>query len=46
MENENLSNSDKLKNALCYVPLVWVVLFFTEENKSQLLMKNIKYWTY
>lgn len=46
MENENLSNSDKLKNGLCYVPFVGIVLFFTEENKSQILMKHIKYWTY
>lgn len=46
MENENLSNSDKFKNALCYVPFVAIVFFFTEENKSQILMKHIKYGTY
>ncbi len=46
MENKDLSNGEKLKNALCYVPLVWVILFFTEQNKSKILMKHIKYWTY
>ena len=46
MENDNLSNSDKLKNSLCYVPLVWIVLFFTEEHKWKILMKHIKYWTF
>ncbi|MFK7779770.1 MAG: hypothetical protein QM490_01365 [Candidatus Gracilibacteria bacterium] len=46
MENDNLSNSDKLKNSLCYVPLVGIVLFFTEEHKGKILMKHIKYGTF
>lgn len=46
MENNNNSNSDKLKNAICYIPLGWAVLFFTEQKKSDELMKHIKYWTF
>ena len=45
MENKQVSNGDKLKNAICYIPLGWVVLFFTEQNKSNVLMKHIKYGT-
>ena len=45
MENKQVSNGDKLKNAICYIPLGWVVLFFTEQTKSNVLMKHIKYWT-
>ena len=46
MDNNTASNSDKLKHALCYVPLVGVILFFTEQNKSSQLMKHIKYGTF
>ena len=46
MDNNNGSNSDKLKNALCYIPFAWIVLFFTEQNKSAELMKHIKYGTF
>lgn len=46
MENKNISNGDKLKNAICYIPFVWIILFFTEQNKSSELIKNIKYWTF
>lgn len=44
MNNENLSNSNKFKFALSYIPLVAVVLFFAEDKKSKQLMKHIKYW--
>lgn len=37
------SQSDNFKNALCYIPLVAVVLFFVESNKSAELLKHIKY---
>jgi hypothetical protein len=43
MDELKKSGSDYLKNALCYVPLVALVLFFTEENKSVELKKHIKY---
>jgi uncharacterized membrane protein len=46
MENNNKSNSDNFKNALCYIPFVSIVLFFTEQKKSKDLMKHIKYWSY
>lgn len=39
----NKSPSDNLKNALCYVPIGALVLFFTEENKTKSLKKHIKY---
>ncbi len=44
MEEQKKSDSDNLKNALCYIPLIALVLFFTEENKSIELKKHIKYW--
>jgi DNA polymerase III delta subunit len=43
MEQNNKPNSDNLKNALCYVPFAAIVLFFTEEKKSNSLKKHIKY---
>jgi hypothetical protein len=43
MEEQKKSDSDNLKNALCYIPLIALVLFFTEENKSIELKKHIKY---
>ena len=42
--SENKSNSDNLKNALCYVPFVAIIFFFAESKKSDELMKHIKYW--
>lgn len=44
MDELKKTESDNLKNALCYIPLVALVLFFTEENKSTELKKHIKYW--
>jgi len=43
---QNKSNSDNLKNALCYVPFIAIILFFTEEKKSESLKKHIKYWNF
>jgi hypothetical protein len=34
---------DRFKNALCYVPLVAFILFFTENHKSTEFLKHIKY---
>jgi hypothetical protein len=39
------AGSDKLKSALCYIPLAWLVIFFIEKDKSPYLIKHIKYWT-
>ena len=44
MEENNESKNDKLRNAVCYIPFVAFILFFTEKNKSKELMKHIKYW--
>jgi hypothetical protein len=38
-ENQNA----RVKNALCYIPVVAFVLFFIEENKTPDLDRNIKY---
>jgi hypothetical protein len=43
MENKDFTNSDKFKNALCYIPLVAIILFFAEDKKTKLFMKHIKY---
>lgn len=40
MEN---NNSDQIKNALCYVPIVAIVLYFIEQNKTKVLEKHIRY---
>ncbi len=37
------SNSENFKNALCYVPLGAIVMFFGENKKTDTLRKNIKY---
>ena len=37
MENKK----DNLKNALCYIPLVNIVLFFVEENKTEEFKKHL-----
>ncbi len=34
MEQSEKSPKDNFKNALCYIPLVAVLLFFIEENKT------------
>ncbi len=38
------SKNDNVKNALCYIPLVAIVLFFVEQKKSKELVKHINYW--
>ena len=39
------ANNALLKNAISYVPLVGIVLYFVEKDKSAELMKHIKYGT-
>ncbi|QFR39484.1 hypothetical protein A9Q91_04625 [Candidatus Gracilibacteria bacterium 28_42_T64] len=43
MGKSETSKNMNLKHALCYIPLVAVIFFFTESNKSAELMKHIKY---
>lgn len=43
MDELKKSNSDNLKNALCYIPFVALVLMFVETNKTDELQKHIKY---
>lgn len=37
------SKKDNLKNALCYIPLFSIVIFFAEDKKTDELKKHIKY---
>lgn len=46
MENNTVSNTDRLKSSLCYIPLGGPILYFIEQNKSSYLLKHIKYWTF
>ncbi len=46
MENNNVSNTDRLKAWLCYFPLGWAILYFIEQKKSEYLMKHIKYGSF
>lgn len=43
MPNTNETNHTNVKNALCYIPFVAVVLALIEENKTPELKKHIKY---
>jgi uncharacterized membrane protein len=43
MEQENGSKKDNLKNAMCYIPVVSVIFFFIESNRSDEFNKHIKY---
>lgn len=49
--NNSENHNERVKNALCYIPIVAFVLFFIEENKTPDLDRNIKYgmiffWVY
>lgn len=37
------SQNQNTKNALCYIPFVAIIIFFTENQKSPELMKHVKY---
>ena len=41
MEQENGQN---IKNAMCYIPWVACILVFTEEKKSLMFKRHIRYW--
>lgn len=38
------NNKKNFKNAICYIPLVAIFLYFTEKNTTQEYKKHIKYW--
>ncbi len=40
-----VAKNDLLKNAISYIPLVGIVLFFVEKDKSPELIRHIKYGT-
>lgn len=41
---EPKSNRDNFKYALCYIPFVSILFFFTEVNRDEDFDKHIKYW--
>lgn len=41
--NESKQTNENLKYALCYVPIVAIILHFLEKNKTLVLEKHIKY---
>ena len=38
------NQNENIKYALCYIPLVAIVILFIEENKTEDLKKHIRYW--
>ena len=38
------NQNENIKYALCYIPLVAIVILFIEDNKSEDLKKHIRYW--
>lgn len=49
--DENKQTNENLKYALCYVPVVAIILFYVEKNKTAILEKHIRYgmvifWAY
>jgi len=41
--DENKQTNENLKYALCYVPVVAIILHFVEKNKTPVLEKHIRY---
>ena len=39
-------DNNNLKNALCYIPLVAIILAFTEENKTEEFKKHMNHWIF
>ena len=40
------TKKDNLKNSLCYIPLVAIVLYFTEENKTEEFKDHMNHWIF
>lgn len=43
-EINNEERRDNFKDAICYIPLVAIFLYFTEKNPDEEYKKHIKYW--
>jgi hypothetical protein len=43
MDLNETSQKDNFKNAICYIPLLAIVLYFIDEIKTDAYKKNIKY---
>lgn len=43
MQEQEKSDSVKMKNALCFIPFVAFVFYFTESAKNERMRKNIRY---
>ncbi len=46
MDLNETSPKDNFKNAICYIPLLAIVLYFIEDIKTDIYKKNIRYWIY
>ncbi len=38
------TQNENLKHALCYIPMVAIVILFVEDKKDEKLKKHIRYW--
>lgn len=41
--DENKQTNENVKYTLCYVPVVAIILYFIEKNKTPILEKHIRY---
>jgi len=37
------TKKENVKNAICYIPFIAIVLYFVEENKTQDFVKHMNY---
>ncbi len=44
MSENNTTVNNRVKNALCYIPLAAFLIHFTETKKTEELKKHIRYW--
>lgn len=45
-EKSNISSNDRFKHAICYIPFVWLLIFFFDNKKTKILLRHIKYSTW
>jgi uncharacterized membrane protein len=43
-EENSWSQSQRIKNAMCYIPFVAVIFFFAENKKTAEFERHCKYW--
>lgn len=43
MEEEDKSTKDNFKYSMCYIPLVAIIFFFTEKDRTEEFNKHVKY---